>query len=192
MDLELASKERFEATIREMKAEGVSLNAPEITYEQAKKFIDDGEYDIIIGNTGNVLAEMKTYPTIAALLAKRSWTLIIAAETAGHFVCCDHPVSLTWSESKMGGGFYPPGYGLPLTDVVFPVTKEMALIGTFEGDDGIITANAASVALINSRIVENCDWQIYSPRAAFSFLTADRQICGSDKLKELLRRSPER
>lgn len=191
MDLEFASKERYEATVQRMKEDGISFSGPDIAFEDLKKFHQDGEYSITIENTINVISEMKTVPTVAALLTKRKWTLIITGKTAGHFICCDHPVSLTWNDGKLQGGFHPPGYALPSTDVVFPVTKEMALIGTFEGEDRVITANADSVALLNSRIIENCDWQIYSPRAEFTFLTADRNICHSEQLKDFLKRSPE-
>lgn len=191
MDLEMASKDRYEATVKLMKEKGVQLSGPEIPYEEIKRFYDEGEYEIKIENTLNVVTEMKTFPTIAGLLAKRKWTLVVAGKTAGYFLCCDHPVSLSWTEPKLQGGFYPPGFALPSTEVVFPVTKKMALIGTFEGDDRRATINAATVASINSRIILNCDYQIYAPHPEFYFLAGDNQIHKSEQLKDFLRRVPE-
>lgn len=190
-DLTLASKERYESVVQQIKDEGRSPG-PEIPYEDMVKFREGGQYKIKVGNTMNVFSEMKVFPEIAALLGQRHWSLVIAGKEAGHFVCCDHPVSLTWSSTELQKGFRPPGYGLTSTEVAFPVTKELALVGTFEGDDRVVTGNAEMVALINSRIVSYCDWQIYSPRPEFSFLGGDREIYRSDQLKDFLRRASKK
>lgn len=184
-DLTLASKERWESSIQRMRDDGVALPGPELTYEDMVKFHDERNYEITIGTTMNVVTEMKVLPDIAALLERRHWTLIVAEKDAGHFVCCDHPVSLTWNDAKRNG-FYPPGYGLTSTEVVFPVMKEMALIGTFEQKDRLMPGNPKMVALVNSRIVRHCDWQIYSPRPEFSFMGGDHQIYNSEQLKNFI------
>ena len=186
-DLTLASKERWESSIQQMKDEGVALPGPEPTYEEMVKFHDERGYEIKIGTTMNVFTEMKIFPEIAALLGQRHWTLIITEKNAGHFVCCDHPVSLSWND-----GFYPPAFALRSTEVVFPVTKDMALLGTFEEKNRAIAANSKMVALINSRIIQHSDWQVYSPRPEFSFLGGDLQIYHSEQLKAFIQRKQTR
>lgn len=191
-DLTLASKERWESGIKQMKDAGVVLPpGPEPTYEEMLKFHDERGYEIKIGTTMNVFSELKAFPEIAALLGERHWTLIVAEKDAGHFVCCDHPVSLTWTDPKLQNGFHPPGFALSSTEVAFPLSKELAMVGDFEGYDRVITGNAAMVALVNSQVIRHCDWQIYSPRSEFYFLGGDRKIYHSEQLKDYLSTVPK-
>ncbi|GFE58957.1 DUF4238 domain-containing protein [Geobacter sp. AOG1] len=168
-DLTLATKERYESTISQMKESGVDVN-DSITYEDVKNFHDGKEYTIEIANIKNIELEMTGIDAVLPTLADRSWSVVQADERSGYFISSDHPVSLIWTDPKLQGGFYPPGHGMRSTELVFPAIKEMAIIGTFEGEDRIVKANERLVASVNSRTFAFAGKHVYSSRPAFKLL----------------------
>lgn len=186
--MQVGTKERYEAGVKNVQEAGRAPGPP-VSYEDMLKFIDDKQYKVEIENTLSVSNEFKLWPTITQVLLDRKWALVIAGKGA-NFVSSDHPVSLTWSDPKFQRGPYPPGFGMSSTEVVFPVTKEMALIGTYEGENRTVRTTPFVVASINSRIISNTDYQIYSPRPEFAFLGGDGQIYPSGRLQKFLRRVP--
>jgi hypothetical protein len=90
-------------------------------------------------------------------LAARQWSLLVASE-GDHFVTSDHPVYLGWSIERAPaerGAFVSPGFGLPETEVVFPLHPTLALYGVFEQPGAVRGANQELVARTNSRQVMN-------------------------------------
>lgn len=182
-DLTLATKERYESSIRQMKAAGYGNDTPDVSYEDMLKFHDEKQYTIEINNGMFVAGEFQAFDTVVKLLWERDWTFIKAGKGAGHFICSDHPAYLRWSDPKLANGFYPPGHGLKGTDVVFPVSHDTALLGTFEAEERAITANQQIVALINTLILEGCDRQVYSPKGDFNVLSKNNKVSGFNELR---------
>lgn len=174
-DLTLASKDRYESTIAQMKESGTDI-VDSITYEEVKKFHDGKQYTIEIANIRNIELEMTGIDAVLPTLAARRWTVVQATEMSGYFISCDHPVSLIWTDPKLQGGFYPPGHGMKSTELVFPVVKEMALIGTFEGDSRTVKANEKLVASVNSLILSFADKHVYSSKSMFSILDPEGKV----------------
>ena len=174
-DLALATKDRWEAITRRMKDAGEQLDES-ITFEEVKKFHDEKQYTIEVANIRNIELEMSGIDAVLPTLAKRRWTVVRANERSGYFISCDMPVSLIWTNPKLQGGFYPPGHGMKSTELVFPVIKEMALIGTFEGENRVIEGNDRMIASVNSRILSFSDKQVFSSRATFSILDRHGEI----------------
>lgn len=174
-DLTLASKERYESTITQMKESGEVVD-DSITYEDVKEFHDGKEYTIKIANIRNIELEMTGIDAVLPTLAARRWTVVLANDISGHFISSDRPVSLFWTDPKLQRGFYPPGHGMRSTELIFPVVKEMALIGTFEDEDRTINANERLVASINSRILSFADKHVYSSKSMFTILDREEKV----------------
>lgn len=174
-DLTLATKERYESTISQMKESGVDVN-DSVTYEDVKKFHDGKQYTIEIANIRNIELEMTGIDAVLPTLAARRWTVVRADEMSGYFISSDHPVSLVWTDPKLQGGFHPPGHGMRSTEIVFPVVKEMAIIGTFEDEERTVKANDRLVASINTRTFSYARKHIYSSKPAFKLLDREDRV----------------
>ncbi len=170
MSITLASKERYEDTLRKMKEEGFDVDA-HVSYEKMKKFFEGGKYTISASNETHIDFEFKGIDAILPFLFNRGWTLVLTSQDSGPFVTCDRPVSLIWQHPEK---FPPimkhrPGFGMKETEVVFPISQDMALIGAFEIEDEVINANRQFVASINSRIMYFAVSQVYAPNLSFAF-----------------------
>src|SRR5262245_8634545 len=76
-------------------------------------------------------------------LGTRYWSLVTAAVDAPDFVTCDHPVTPIFKDPNRRG---PIGYGLPGTEVSFPLNARQALLGVCENPLAVsIEANACRV-----------------------------------------------
>lgn len=185
LDLSIATKERWERSVESMKETGYGKDLPDITYEKVLQFHKEGKYDIDIANQFFYAGEFNAINTVIETLLDRRWMFIVALPNAGHFICCDHPVRLRWNDKKLAEGFYPPGHGLKRTEVIFPVTKKIAMVGSFEGENKTVEADSLMVALINGHILDGSDRYIYSTQKEFEFLGPERKIYRSGDLKRI-------
>ena len=62
-------------------------------------------------------------------------------------ITSDYPVCLMWSDPARRS-FKGPGHGVPATLVVFPVSNELAVKGTFEGFEGVRDVTDLEIAQI--------------------------------------------
>lgn len=186
MDLTLATKERYESSFAKAARAG-ALNAEDILpYERMREFVDRGEYTISVSTTHHVGQEMKLVDAILPLLGQRKWLLARALPATGGFVTSDHPVILQWADRPMTGGLGGPGFALRGTEVLFTVSHDLALIGTFEGPDGIVDADEKQVALMNGVILGNWQRQVYARDDRFRYRMQDGEIRrGADALRHL-------
>ncbi|MFZ6873244.1 DUF4238 domain-containing protein [Undibacterium sp. Di27W] len=90
----------------------------------------------------------KLVDTVLPLLGGRNWQLLREPADAGGFVTSDHLVVLQWSEQKDRGSFYSPSFGLKGTEVVFPISNELAMVRVFGGHDGVVDITPDVVAQI--------------------------------------------
>ena len=75
------------------------------------------------------------------------------------FITSDNPVCLMWQDPKISE---PPGLGRPGTQIVFSVSNELAIIGTFEGVDRKVEADDDLVTIINGNVLPYVDRQVYA------------------------------
>jgi hypothetical protein len=170
-----------------MKEDGCGTDLPEVSYEEMVRFYEEKRYNIKVGNGLFIPAEFHALETVINTLLARKWTLLVAGDRAGHFVCCDHPVRLRWSD-QMGEKFLPPGHAVSGTEIVFPLSKELVLIGTFEGYQRKIVADRKVIAMVNTIIIEGSDRQIFSPINDFEFFSSDGMILSSSEVLRHFRR----
>jgi hypothetical protein len=94
--------------------------------------------------------------------------MLVASDDSGGFVTSDHPVCLYWSDGNDHGDL-SPGFGVPGTEVVFPLSPKLVLCGTFEGEENLINADRDTVARINSLLISNIYSQLYAQDALFNY-----------------------
>ena len=158
----------------------------DVTYEQAHDFVARGKFKVDVPTTQHVALEMQSVDTVLPLLLERKWVLLIAPTNSGGFVTTDHPVVLQWSDTKDRGAFYSPGFALRETEVIFPLSHDLALLGSFEGCEGVVEATNEIVATINGIVIARGHRQVYSRDDKFRYMiTAGNLRRGSDVLADL-------
>lgn len=186
MDLTLASRERYESSIARAVNDGFIDADQDVSYEQAREFFEGGEFKIEVPTTRHVLDEMKMLESVLPCLFKRNWLLLSAPADSGGFITTDHPVVLQWSDARDRGSFYSPGFGLPNTIVIFPLSHDLALSGSFEGREAAIDVSIEFVATINAIIIAHGHRQIYARDDRFQYMNTQGVLRrGSDLLTDL-------
>lgn len=119
LGLALETPERWEQQVSQAKAAGyIAQDVPAgAHYETIKARLEEGQYDIVMPRERHIALELMTHEKILPYLFGRRWTLFSAQPDAGTFITSDHPVCLTWADPDLGGGFYPPGFGLRGGDI---------------------------------------------------------------------------
>lgn len=170
MALTLHSKERWESQISSAKADGVDLPS-DIKYEDMKKFFDSKQYRIEVAREHHIHMEMVQVEAVVPWLFRRNWTLLLATDQAGPFITSDRPVNLSWKDPMSVPPLYrhSPGFGLTETEVYFPVSQDLALLGEFDGEDRTIRANEKLVAMLNSKTLYSFYNHVYAPTLGFKF-----------------------
>jgi Protein of unknown function (DUF4238) len=161
MDQVLSSKETYERQMKEMKAAGRGRDL-DVSYEVMKKFVRDGNFKITLNNNAQIAREIGVFDKVLPLLFERRWILLRAPSNSSGFITADHPFCLMWSDPKMRGGFYPPGLGLRKTDIYFTISPRLAMVGSFEIENGEADILEESVASVNGAIVLTAEAQVYA------------------------------
>lgn len=170
IDLALATKERWESQIRQLKKSGADLDY-NVTYEDMKMFYENKEYSIEVARERHIHLESVGIKAILPCLFQRNWLLVKSTSVSGSFITTDNPANLTWNKPDKIPQLYrsSPGYGMKDTQVYFPVSKNIALIGEFDGHKGTIDGTREIIADLNSKILMFTYKQLYAPNFSFYF-----------------------
>jgi hypothetical protein len=191
LSISLTSKQRWEQQEAKMIAagKGPPPGEPRLTYEQVKEFHEHGEYDILLNRGYHIGLELRTHDPVLRALAARKWTLYTSDDTAGCFVTTDRPVMLTYVKPMEVPLFHrnSPGFGVPETEVMFPLTQHMTLAGMFEGGESIVKANTHIVAQANTKMIHGSFGQVYMPKRAIPHLGTDMKTYHDENFMERYR-----
>jgi len=168
MDLILQSKQSYERHLKGARDSGTLL--PDVNYEDMKRMFDAGGFAVEANREYQIQQELQLFDKVLPLLFERGWHLLRAPASSAGFITSDHPFSLFWSDPKMRRGPYGPGLGLPNTEIVFPVSPRLAVIGAFELSDGAREVTEEVVASINGATVATAQRQVYSRDHNFTYL----------------------
>jgi hypothetical protein len=173
----LADKERYESTLRKARQKGEDIEE-DIPYEQMKDFFDSEKYNIVVPNEFHIYIEFNSIKTILPFLFDRGWILLLADENAGPFITCDRPVILEWKHPENLPPFYrySPGFGLKDTRIIFPVSKNMVMIGEFDIPNAVTLAKKRLVSVVNTKVIQFANPQVYAPDPSFSFINIEQKI----------------
>jgi len=183
LELTLQTPERWAAEIKRTHEERGLKDLPEIGYDETKKFVQEGKFKLEVPTLRHIQLEVGTFDKMLPILLERKWLLLRAPKGSGGFITSDHPVVLTWSNPKMRGGFYGPGFGLTGTHVYFPISTGLAVIGAFELKELEIDIEENGVAGVNGAQVANAERQVYARDRNFTyFLQPDEAPRKASKL----------
>ncbi len=168
MDLILQSKQSYDGHVKRTRDAGSVI--PEVSYEDMKRMFDAGGFKVEANREYQIQQELKVFDKVLPLIFRRGWHLLRAPASSGGFITSDHPFALFWSDPKMRGGFFGPGLGLPKTEIVFPVSPRLAVIGAFEIKDDEGDVSDEAVASINGAAIATAQRQVYSRDHNFMYL----------------------
>jgi hypothetical protein len=103
------------------------------------------------------------------MIAQRNWVLARSAPDGTGYITSDRPVSLIWRDPKEHFG--APGLAHLDTELIFPISNYLAIIGAFEAKDAIAPASEDVVARINTVTISQANRQIYARDNGFKYLT---------------------
>jgi hypothetical protein len=152
-------------------------------FETMKRVASRGT--VHLSQTAKVALEVETWAKMCPVIKSRRWMVLRAAAGTG-FVTADHPISLSWISAERRAAMWPPGFGLPGTEVIFPLSAELALHGSYEGEDNEVYIPADVVALINGAALANAENQAYgvSGAAAYKLSEQDDPATLAEALKD--------
>jgi Protein of unknown function (DUF4238) len=162
----LETPERWANHVKSM-GEGFS----KLSFEEAKRFFKKADFSVTVPRERHIQIEVQTFNEMLPILLKRNWMLLKAPRRSGGFVTCDHPVVLMWSDLKMRGGFYGPGFGCTGTEVLFPICTRLAVVGAFELKNGpAVEVNESAVASFNGAQIAYAERQVYARDRNFTYV----------------------
>ena len=174
--------ERWASEMRHLKAAGGAVTEAGENYERMRDFVERGEFKVTMPTNMHLALELQTLDAVLECLARRKWMLLRAPAGETGFITSDHPVCLMWSDPKREGQFKGPGHGIPGTMVIFSLCNELALLGSFEGNEGVRNLTPAQIAAVNGTIALRAERQIYARDANFGYQMAHNdQIMRGDE-----------
>lgn len=175
--LELTTKtpERWAAQSASAIKSGTLKESDRLTYEQAKDFVERDQYTIELATERHIQLEIGAFDKVLPTFFARKWTLLIASSKSGGFITSDHPVILSFSDPKMRGKMFSPGFGLRNTEVAFPISTRLAVVGRFEGSEAEMDVGEYVVAAINGGQVAYSERQVYARDANFHYLMTEEE-----------------
>jgi hypothetical protein len=158
MDMIVASKDIYESQIKKLEQE--TGDKIDVSYEDMREFHKKKEHTLEIPIHRFVISEIEIFDKILPLFFARKWTFIMSNKEVGEFISSDHPVSLF---SIKPNSHNSVGYGTKDTEVVFPLSRYIAMLGSFNDScPQFMHADKKIVAIINSRTLSFAKDQIYS------------------------------
>lgn len=155
----------WDARMERAKREGTF--EAEADTQQLRELVLQGAFDIGLSVPAHLSLEFGVLPEIIALIAARDWMLFSAKDGQTGFVTSDNPVTLSWFDQE--GAQFQPGLGLRKTQLIFPISNDLAAIGTFEYAPRVISADDDFVAKINGNTILLRNRQVYARDSDFQY-----------------------
>jgi hypothetical protein len=188
MGMIVSTPERYAATLKEAKEAGHTFPDSAVDYQAMRDFVRDGAFTIEVPNEHQLATEIDGIDHILPLLVERRWVLLVAPEGSGGFITSDHPVCLMWSNpDARAKSFHGPGFGLKNTQVIFPISTSLAMVGTFEGNPGVMSPNENFVAAINGTVAHFAERQAFARDLHFRY-----SVSGGGETRKASRLASER
>lgn len=171
----LQSQETYDASVREAKQQGALPTDYNVTYEEMKAAFEGGGFKLVLKNNAHISLELQLLDHIMPLLIRRGWHLLRAPEGSGGFISSDRPFFLMWSDPAMRTGPAAPGLALTGTDIYFPISPKLAVVGAFDVANTIEDVDEARVAVANSAMTAGADRQVYARDHKFSYAQTEKE-----------------
>lgn len=162
-DLLVSSEATFNYQMAKARESGEDI--PEnVSYEEMRRFIKSGAYEIEFHPQSNLKVELNILETTVHRLHERSWSLLLASTGTPDFICSDHPVTLVHKSHRNT----PIGLATRNTVLFFPLTRRLGFYGVFEEKlKPVIEAPTKKIAILNDAVASNAMKHIYSAKNEF-------------------------
>jgi hypothetical protein len=170
LDVLVSSRDIWEHQTQKAHEAGFLKDKPVLTFDAFKEFARRGDFRIEVATEAHLAREFAMRETVYPYLASRKWILVFAPPESAGFITSDHPVSLSWSDPKMRAAVLPPGFDSEQSQVLFPISREMAMLGAFKIEEAGWEADEDLVAKINGSTMYHATRQIYASSGRFSYI----------------------
>lgn len=181
LDMITSSRERWEGIQAQMREDGYTTDE-EVGYEGLRKFVENRNFTLQVNQNYLIHLMLYSFKELTPILLSRKWSLAIAPDKTGGFICSDNPVSLVWRKPKPVPAIWSPGFGMPDTELSVPLTRDFALISRFEGESEQGFATPKTIASINSRTGRYSARFVYSAWENFLWINKENTVCGIKSL----------
>jgi hypothetical protein len=127
---------------------------------------------------------------ILRYLHRRTWHVLSSDCPRESFVVTDYPVVLAWSDGRETK--IPPGHAHLNTDLTFPLSSHVALLGCYEPFEVDPAYMPVYVSGINSRTINRCRVFIAACEDQFILQNEGRIITSGDFIAQLKSDRPKR
>lgn len=168
MGLILSTEKNWESTKSKMIENGRLIDEG-TTYADLKCFQEKNDYKILLDNNYLIKLELDLMDSVLKTFRKRSWLLLKSNIADGHFITSDNPVVLYNLNSTEASSFYDNKVGFELrnTNILFPITKRLLLLGSFIERNDPVIVDRASIASLNRIVFNHAYKQLYAPASTF-------------------------
>lgn len=186
-----ASPELVRQRMSELREREGGVPPDEADVQGFVQMVRDRKFTIERHPAEHVLSVIRMHDSILQTFALRWWSVIVR-RTPPYFITSDNPVVLAWGARPSSCSPPPeqvgtPGFALPFTEVTFPVSRHVALVGAFEPPPARhVDATRELVASVNSRTIGAASRFLASPTDDIVWLNRDRQLAGADAIPAFL------
>lgn len=159
----LSHPQLFNRLLDQMRRQGQEVAG--FTREEMLEFLqDESLYTIEVPREASIQHMEEMIKGLIPVLAQRTWSLAVAKAEHHDFICSDRPVILAPTEPDP-----PPflGFGMPKTEVIVPLNRQMALVGQYGGESQVFGADPMVIGLFNQRTLHFAERFVYSARESF-------------------------
>jgi len=138
-----------------------------------------------MNTTKHSLLELKVISDIYQCLFDRKWVFLQASDESGGFITSDYPVTLIAHSSRTEDEC---GLGFALKDVAvfIPLSRNIAILGNYDGKEEIKILDRRTVAVFNREVILNAPKEVYSYSNEFEFLGSQGTILTGVDLPRVL------
>ena len=148
--------------------ETLQVKYKEVSYEKIKDFVLNKKYFIEVNNLPLMILMFEMYEKILPSFLKREWSIIYIKTGIDFFICSDNPVIVYWNKPRPVSILSSHVYQMiEDTEIIFPLSKEVALIGQAKRQYEKLEATVAHIAHINTLIYKFAEQFIYSTEENF-------------------------
>ncbi len=161
----LTTKERWNALQVEMCQAGIDVDEG-VSYEQMKALVEKDDFTFTVDQEWTLSAMMRGAEAVMPSLVQRKWSVRYTSGCG--LICSDHPA--TCSFVRRVPAMWTPAPALPHTEVQFPVSRQVILIGSIDGPVVDFELGPKGVAYHNARTLRQADRFAYSTENDFIWL----------------------
>jgi hypothetical protein len=162
--------------VQQAKDEGAIPDDYDVTYAEMREAFESGKFKLVLGNNALISIELQLLDHVMPLLLRRGWHLLLAPEGSGGFITSDRPFWLMWTDPAMRQEPFAPGLAMMGTDIYFPISPRLAVVGAFDVGNTVEDVDEATVAVANSCMTAGAHRQVYAPDHKFSYAQTREEI----------------